>query len=73
MGKTNTNWKTVNIFKESAKAIKCREHFRLKKYEVTITKIAKVRYGTHCKYNINLSLDSKDKDINACQALQEPH
>ena len=53
MGKTNTNWKAVNIFQDRAKETDCSEHFRLKKYEVTIKEIAKVRYGTHCKYNIN--------------------
>ncbi len=53
MGKTNTNWKTVNMFKSVAENINCKEHFRLKKYEVTVKEIAKVRYGAHCKYNIN--------------------
>ena len=53
MGKTNTNWGAVNMFKDAAKNINCQEHFRLKKYEITIKEIAKVRYGTHCKYNIN--------------------
>ena len=53
MGKTNTNWKTVNEFKERAEKIDCKEHFRLKKYDVTVKEVAKVRYGNHCKYNIN--------------------
>lgn len=53
MGKTNTNWKIVNLFKEQAGKINSKEHFRLKKYDVTIKEIAKVRYGNHCKYNIN--------------------
>ena len=53
MGKTNTNWKVVNEFKERAEKIDCKEHFRLKKYDVTVKEVAKVRYGNHCKYNIN--------------------
>ena len=53
MGKTNTNWEAVNLFKDRTNKINCKEHFRLKKYEVTVKEIAKVRYGTHCKYNIN--------------------
>lgn len=53
MGKTNTNWEAVNLFKDRSKKINCEEHFRLKKYEVTVKEIAKVRYGTHCKYNVN--------------------
>ncbi len=53
MGKTNTNWKTVNLFKEQAGKINCKEHFRLKKYDITVKEVAKVRYGNHCKYNIN--------------------
>lgn len=53
MVKTNTNWKAVNLFSERAKNIDCKEHFRLKKYEVTIKEIAKVRFGLHCKYNVN--------------------
>lgn len=53
MGKTNTNWEVVNIFKDRAEHVDCKEHFRLKKYEVTLKEVAKVRFGTHCKYNIN--------------------
>jgi len=53
MGKTNTNWKVVELFKSQAKKIDSKEHFRLKKYDVTVKEIAKVRYGNHCKYNIN--------------------
>jgi len=53
MGKTNTNWKIVNEFNERAEKINCKEHFRLKKYDVTVKEVAKVRYGNHCKYNIN--------------------
>ena len=53
MGKTNTNWSVVNIFKDRAEKVDCKEHFRLKKYDVTIKEVAKVRYGNHCKYNIN--------------------
>lgn len=53
MGKTNTNWNVVKIFSDRAENIDLKEHFRLKKYEVTMKEIAKVRYGTHCKYNIN--------------------
>ena len=53
MGKTNTNWNVVKIFSERANKIDCKEHFKLKKYEVTMKEVAKVRYGTHCKYNIN--------------------
>lgn len=53
MGKTNTNWKTVNLFKDQADKIDCKEHFRLKKYDVTVKEVAKVRFGNHCKYNIN--------------------
>ena len=50
---TNTNWKTVNLFRDRASAINVKEHFRLKKYEVTMKEIGKVRFGSHCKYNVN--------------------
>lgn len=53
---TNTNWKVVDMFRERANIVDNKEHFRLKKYDVTIKEIAKVRYGTHCKYNINYHL-----------------
>lgn len=53
MGKTNTNWNVVKMFSDRAEPVNLKEHFRLKKYEVTMKEIAKVRYGTHCKYNIN--------------------
>tara|TARA_B100000315_G_C14428363_1_gene518955 strand:+ start:261 stop:941 length:681 start_codon:yes stop_codon:yes gene_type:complete len=53
MGKTNTNWNIVKRFKDAANKIDCKEHFKLKKYEVTMKEVAKVRYGSHCKYNIN--------------------
>lgn len=53
MGKTNTNWEIVNWFKDQASQINKKEHFRLKKYDVTVKEIAQVRYGNHCKYNIN--------------------
>src|SRR3989304_3067989 len=56
MVETNTNWKTVDLFKNRTNNIDCREHFRLKKYEVTIKEIAKVRFGSHCKYNVNYHL-----------------
>ena len=53
MGKTNTNWSVVKVFKERAADIDKKEHFRLKKYDVTVKEIAKVRYGAHCKYHRN--------------------
>lgn len=53
MGRTNTNWQAVSIFEDRAKQVDCKEHFRLKKYEVTMKEIAQVRYGSHCKYNVN--------------------
>ena len=53
MGRTNTNWKVVKMFSETARKINCKEHFKLKKYDVTVKEIAKVRYTTHAKYNIN--------------------
>ena len=53
MGKTNTNWEAINVFKDRAEKIDCKEHFRLKRYDITIKEVAKVRYGNHCKYNIN--------------------
>jgi putative transposase len=53
MAYTNTNWKIVNNFTADAKKIDADEHFRLKRYDVTIKEVAKVRYGSHCKYNIN--------------------
>jgi len=56
MGKTNTNWEAVSIFEDSAYKIDCKEHFKLRKYELTIKEVARVRYGTHCKYNINYHL-----------------
>ncbi len=56
MGKTNTNWKSIKIFETSSANIDCTEHFRLKKYQLTIKEVAKVRFGTHCKYNINYHL-----------------
>ena len=56
MGKTNTNWKVVEIFRDTAYRIDCTEHFKLKKYELTVKEISTVRYGTHCKYNTNYHL-----------------
>ena len=53
MGKTNTNWNIVQQFSDEAEKVNNKEHFRLKKYDVTIKEIAKVRYGNHCKYNTN--------------------
>lgn len=53
MGKTNTNWNVVELFKDRAEKINCQEQFRLKKYDVTVKEVAKVRFGNHCKYNIN--------------------
>ena len=53
MGKTNTNWKAVKLFSDEARQVNCKEHFKLKKYDVTIKEIAKVRFGSHCKYNVN--------------------
>lgn len=50
---TKTNWTVVNLFKDRAENIDCTAHFRLKNYNVTLKEVAKVRYGTHCKYNIN--------------------
>ena len=54
--KTNTIWHAVNIFRESATKIDCTSHFHLKTYNITMQEVAKVRYGTHCKYNINYHL-----------------
>jgi putative transposase len=56
MGKTNTNWKVVDIFKARADELNSKEHFNLKKYNVTLKEIAKVRFGNHCKYNVNYHL-----------------
>ena len=53
MGKTDTNWKAVQTFKDRANKISCKEHFRLNRYNITIKEVAKVRYGNHCRYNIN--------------------
>lgn len=53
MGKTNTNWNIVNQFRIESQKIDCKEHFRLQRYNLTIKEVAKVRYGAHCKYNIN--------------------
>jgi|TARA_B100002003_G_C13983971_1_gene475757 putative transposase len=53
MGRTNTNWDRVNLFEDRINRVDCKEHFRLKKYEVTLKEIAKVRFGNHCKYNVN--------------------
>jgi putative transposase len=50
---TNTNWTAVNIFRDRASAINAKEHFSLARYDVTMKEVAKVRYGSHCKYNIN--------------------
>lgn len=53
MGKTKTNWDVVKMFAHDANRINAKEHFDLKKYHVTLKEVAKVRYGAHCKYNIN--------------------
>ena len=53
---TNTNWNVVNLFKDRAERIDSTQRFRLKTYNITMQEIAKVRYGTHCKYNTNYHL-----------------
>jgi hypothetical protein len=56
MGKTNTNWNVVKKFADRAAKVNHTEHFRLKNYGVTMQEVAKVRFGTHCKYNVNYHL-----------------
>jgi len=56
MGKTNTNWEAASLFENMAAETDSKEHFRLKKYGVMIKEIAKVRFGNHCKYNVNYHL-----------------
>jgi putative transposase len=46
----------VYLFSLISKLINYKEHFRLKKYNITLKEIAKVRYGSHCKFNINYHL-----------------
>lgn len=53
MARTNTNWKTVYLFKERADKIDCKKHFNPKEFDLTITKIQKIRKTRNCKYNLN--------------------
>ena len=53
MTRTNTNWKIVDIFKDRANKINCKEHFSPRKFDLMIEKIAWVRKTNNCKYNIN--------------------
>ncbi len=53
MKRTNTNWKVVYMFKDRAEKINCKEHFNPKEYDLTITKIQRIRKTRNCKYNIN--------------------
>lgn len=53
MGRTNTNWKVVELFRDRAEKINCKEHFNPKEFDLTKTKIAKIRKTRNCKYNIN--------------------
>ena len=53
MGKTNTNWYVVNLFKDRAEKIDCKEHFNPKEFNITIEKISTVRSTRNAVYNIN--------------------
>ena len=53
MARTNTNWEVVEIFRDRAEEINCKEHFNPKEFDLTMTKIATIRKTNNCKYNIN--------------------
>lgn len=53
MTRTNTNWRVVNMFKDRANKINCKEHFNPKKFDLTIKKISRVRKTRNAAYNIN--------------------
>jgi len=53
LARTNTNWKTVYMFKDRADKINCKKHFNPKEFDLTITKIQKIRKTRNCKYNLN--------------------
>jgi len=50
---TNTNWKVVDIFKDRAEKVNCKEHFNPRDFDLTIEKVAKIRKARNCAYNIN--------------------
>jgi len=53
MARTNTNWQVVYLFKDRADKIDCKKHFNPKEFDLTITKIQKIRKTRNCKYNLN--------------------
>src|SRR3989338_1689095 len=53
MARTNTNWHVVELFKDRAEKIDCKEHFSPKEFDITIEKISKVRRTRNAAYNIN--------------------
>ena len=53
MARTNTNWHVVDLFKDRAEKIDCKEHFNPKEFDITIEKISTVRRTRNAAYNIN--------------------
>ena len=53
MSRTNTNWEIVEMFKEEANKVNCKEHFNPKEFDLTMEKIARIRKTRNCAYNIN--------------------
>src|SRR3990167_7846312 len=56
--RTNTNWEIVEMFKDEANKINCREHFNPRELDLTMQKIAKVRKARNSTYPKNpINLD----------------
>src|SRR3989338_2125218 len=49
----HTKWHVVELFKDRAEKIDCKEHFSPKEFDITIEKISKVRRTRNAAYNIN--------------------
>lgn len=53
MARTNTNWNVVHIFKDRAEKVDCKKHFNPRDFDLTMTKLQKIRKTRNCKYNLN--------------------
>ena len=56
--RTNTNWEIVEMFKDEANKINCKEHFNPRGFDLTMQRIAKVKKARNFAYPKNpINLD----------------